>query len=97
MFHTITQVAAEKITTGEVGVIKMDGETLLTNSLNLVYFLAAAIAVIVIVVAGIMYATSSGDTGRLAKAKNLIIYAIVGLAVVFTAFAITNFVIGRFK
>ena len=83
--------------TTTVNVPTGSADSLLTNGLNLVYFLAGAIAVIVIIVAGIMYVTSSGDAGRLTKAKNLLIYSIVGLVVVLIAFVVTNFVIGRFN
>jgi len=96
MIHFLTQFA-QKIPAGSSGIPTMTGEQLLTNGLNLTYFLAGSIAVIVIVVAGIMYTTSSGDAGRVAKAKNLITYSIIGLVVVLTAFIITNFVIGRFN
>ena len=44
-----------------------------------------------------MYVTSTGDAGRVTKAKNLLTYAIVGLIIILSAFAITNFVIGRFN
>lgn len=96
MKHLLTQFA-QKVDAGTSGIPTMTGEQLLTNGLNLTYFLAGSIAVIVIVVAGIMYTTSSGDAGRVAKAKNLLTYSIVGLVVVLSAFLITNFVIGRFN
>lgn len=85
---------AQKIDAGKSGIPKTSANDLLTNSLDLVYFFAGAIAVIVIIVAGIMYSASSGDTGRIAKAKNLLTYAIAGLVVVLSAFAITHFIIG---
>jgi hypothetical protein len=69
---------------------------LLTNALNTVYFLAAIVAVIVIIVAGLAYSTSGGDSGKVTKAKNQILFAVIGLVVVLAAFAITNFVIGQF-
>ena len=72
-------------------------ETVLKNVLNIVYGLVGVIAVIVIIIGGINYATSSGDSARVTKGKNLLLYAIVGLAVVFTAFALTNYVFLRFK
>lgn len=82
---------------GQVNVFTGDENTVLQNGLNIVYFLAGIIAVIVIIVAGIMYATSSGDQARITKAKNLILYSIAGLVIILSAFVITNFVIGRFK
>lgn len=95
MKHLFQQFA-QRIDAGANGIPTMSDDQLLTNALNLTYFLAGTIAVIVIIVAGIMYTTSSGDAGRVTKAKNLLTYSIVGLVVVLMAFTITNFVIGRF-
>jgi hypothetical protein len=50
--------------------------------------------VIVVVVAGIFYVISAGDSGKVAKAKTALTYALVGLGIIIMAFAITNFVIG---
>ena len=86
----------QAIDAGKAGIPTMSGDKLLINGLNLTYFLAGVIAVIVIIIAGILYITSTGDSGKVAKAKNLLTYSIVGLVVVLLAFVITNFVIGRF-
>lgn len=69
---------------------------LLANALNLVYFIAGTISVIVIIIGGIMFATSAGDAGKVTRSKNMLTYAIVGLVIILVAFAITNFVTGRF-
>ena len=79
------------------GIPQMTDAELLQNILNLVYFFAGAVSVIVIIVAVFMYTASSGDAGRVAKAKNLLTYSIVGVLIVIMAFTITNFVIGRFN
>jgi hypothetical protein len=81
---------------GDVGIPTLEADQVFSNGLNLVYTLAGIIAVIVIIIAGIMYSTSAGDPGRITKAKNLILYAVIGLVVVIIAFAVTNFVSGRF-
>ncbi|MBR6532319.1 hypothetical protein IKT64_00905 [Candidatus Saccharibacteria bacterium] len=49
------------------------------------------VAVIFIVVGGISYMTSSGDAGKVKKAKDTILYAVIGLVVCALAFAIVNF------
>ena len=72
-----------------------DGE-ILTNVLNIAYFLAGVIAVVIIIIAGITYATSAGNSAGVTKAKNLILYSVVGLILITVAFSITNFVVGRF-
>ena len=46
-----------------------------------------------VVIGGVSYATSQGDPGRLKKAKDTILYGIIGLVIVLMAFAITNFVL----
>ena len=71
-------------------------ETVLHNGLNIAYFLAGVIAVIVIIVGGIMYATAAGNSGSITKAKNLILYSVVGLVVIIIAYAVTYFVLGKF-
>jgi uncharacterized membrane protein YuzA (DUF378 family) len=68
----------------------------LASGLNIVYLIAGIAAVIVIILSGIKYTTSGGDSGAVASAKNTLLYAIVGLVVVILAFTITQFVIGRF-
>lgn len=68
----------------------------LTPILNLIYTVAGLVAVVAIIIGGILYVTSDGDSGRLQKAKNSIVYSIVGLIFVILAAAITNFVLGQF-
>lgn len=96
MKHFLLQFA-QKIDAGQVGIPEANENQLLLNGLNLVYFLAGAIAVITIVIAGVLYSSSSGDAGRITKAKNLLTYAIIGIIIIVVAFAVTNFVIGRFS
>ena len=52
------------------------------------------VAVAVIVIGGVMYMTSMGDTGKVTRAKNTILYGVIGLAICALAFAIVTFVVG---
>ena len=81
----------------QVNIPTISADQVLHNGLNITYFLAGIIAVIVIIIGGITYSTSGGDSSALTKAKNMILYAVVGLVIILSAFVITNFVIGRFK
>jgi len=74
-----------------------DLPSFITNIVNILLFLAGAIAVIVIIIGGIRYVMSSGDAGQVQSAKNTILYAVVGLVVVIMAYAIVNFVINQFQ
>jgi len=71
------------------GIIKTIVEVLLTA--------VGAISIIMIVIGGIMFALSSGDAQKAAKARNTVLYAVVGLAVSLFASAIVNFVFNRFN
>lgn len=68
----------------------------LSGGLNAVYFIAGIVAVVVIVVAGYFFVTSTGEPEKVAKARNTILYAVIGLVVIISAFVITQFVLGRF-
>jgi hypothetical protein len=70
--------------------------TLITKVINVMLFIIGVLSVIMIVYGGILYVISAGDSGRVSKAKNTIMYAIVGLVVALLAYAIVNFVITRF-
>lgn len=51
------------------------------------------VCVIVVVIGGITYMTSAGDTQKIEKGKKTIIYGLVGLVICALAFAIVNFMI----
>ena len=60
---------------------------------NILLFIVGAISVIMLIIGGIRYAVSGGDSGAVTSAKNTILYAIIGLVVALLAYVIVNFVI----
>lgn len=64
---------------------------------NILLFILGAVAVVMIVIGGIRYTTSNGDSSSLTSAKNTILYAVVGLVIAIMAYAIVNFVIDAFR
>lgn len=68
-----------------------------TNIINAVIGILATIAVIFVLIGGIQYMTSGGDSGKIKTAKNTILYALIGLVVCVLAFAIVNWLIGILK
>jgi hypothetical protein len=99
--HTLVAQLAVTLVGGDSGstvnIPSTPDNQVLHNALNIAYSLGGTVAVIIIIIGGIMYATSGGESAGLTKAKNMILYAVVGLVVILVAFAITNFVIARFK
>ena len=71
-------------------------QIMMPGIIRLAYFWATVIAVIVLVIAGFIYATSQGDPSKVAQAKNAMLYTVVGLVVVYMSAAIIMFVNGAF-
>jgi energy-converting hydrogenase Eha subunit E len=60
---------------------------------NILLFLIGAISVIMLIIGGIRYVVSNGDSNAVVGAKNTILYAIIGIVVAFLAYAAVNFII----
>ncbi len=67
-----------------------------TTITNVMLFIVGAISVIMIVIGGLRYVISGGNSANVTTAKNTILYAIVGLIISIMAYAIINFVISSF-
>lgn len=65
--------------------------------INFLLYLIGVIAVIMIIVGGLRYVTSGGNSSQVSSAKDTILYAVVGLIVAIAAYAIVNFVITQFR
>ena len=65
----------------------------ITNILNGIIGVLGVVCVVVVIIGGINYMTSSGDAGKVKKAKDTILYGLIGLVVCLLAFALVNFVI----
>lgn len=70
--------------------------TLIGTLVNVLLFLVGTLSVVMIIYGGITYTTSAGDAGKVARAKNTILYSVVGLVVSFLSYAIVNWVLGIF-
>lgn len=70
-------------------------QTNITSIINGVIGALGIVAVIIIIIGGVSYMTSSGDAGKVKKAKDTILYGVIGLVICVLAFAIVNFVIAN--
>ena len=67
-------------------------DTLIRNVINILLWAIGIVSVIMIIIGGIRYATSNGDSNQVTAAKNTIMYAVIGLVIAIFAYAIVNFV-----
>lgn len=63
---------------------------------NVLLFILGAVSVIMIIIGGLRYVISGGNSTAVTAAKNTILYAIVGVIVALLAYAIVNFVLTSF-
>jgi uncharacterized membrane protein YozB (DUF420 family) len=61
---------------------------------NFLLIAAGAIAVIFLIIGGIRYMISSGNSDQIEKAKHTILYAIIGIVIVIFSYVIVNTIQG---
>lgn len=72
------------------------GTGIFTKITNIMLFIIGALSVIMLIIGGLRYVVSGGNSSAVTAAKNTILYAIVGIVVALLAYAIINFVLGTF-
>lgn len=71
-------------------------QSVITDVVNILSFVVGFVSVVMIMVGGLKYITSNGDTNSISSAKQTILGAIIGLVIVAVAQAVVRFVIRRF-
>lgn len=65
-----------------------------TTVVDVLLFVVGAISVIMLIIGGIRYVVSAGNSTAVTGAKSTIMYALIGLVVAFLAYAIVHWVLG---
>lgn len=89
-------VCQDKSTTQDASNNSIFGKNgILTSAARIVTIVVGIASVIMIIVGGIRYVMSSGDSNNINGAKNTILYALIGLVVAVLAGSIIQFVISK--
>lgn len=67
--------------------------SMISTIINFALGVIGLMCVVIIIIGGVTYATSQGDSGKVSKATKTLLYGVVGLVVCLLAFAIVNFVL----
>lgn len=94
LHHLLTHLAAVSAPSIQALPHPNTGKTLKTV-LEIVFSIAGALSLLVIVIAGLTFITSQGDPQKVAQARNAIVYAAAGLAISILAVSIVGFVVGH--
>ena len=101
---SVTSVAADSKSDAQSAVSSIGGGSgsdttelpaKIKSIITILLFVVGVAAVIMIIIGGIRYTTSNGDSSQTTAAKNTVLYAVVGLVIAVMAFAIVNWVIGK--
>lgn len=93
MYKYLYLLAASTSLTG-VNVPRVNANAMtLAGVLTWIYMIMGVLAVVFVIIGGLRYILSNGDSSKLAQAKNTIMYAIIGLVLVILAYAVTQFVV----
>lgn len=68
-------------------------QSVVKTVINALLYIVGFLSVIMIIVGGLRYVMSAGNSSAVTGAKNTILYAVVGLVVAFMAYAIVNWVL----
>lgn len=68
---------------------------LVASVMKVMFTTAGIVAVLIITIAAFQYVLSQGDPQKTTKAKNTILYAVVGLVIAIAGYSIVAFVIGK--
>ncbi len=68
---------------------------LIGSIINVFSLVIGVVAIVMLLIGGLKFITSSGDAGRLTSAKQTIIYALVGLIIVALAQAAVRFILNK--
>lgn len=60
-----------------------------------IFTILGALAFLMVIISGLRYITARGNPESITKAKNNIMYSLIGLAIVILASTIVNYIIGK--
>jgi hypothetical protein len=67
-----------------------------TTFTSVLLFAVGAISVIMIIIGGLRYVISGGDSSNITAAKNTVLYALIGLIIALLSYAVIRFVLTSF-
>lgn len=70
-----------------------DVPTLIGNVINYVLGIVGSLALVMFIYGGIVWMTAAGNEKSIDKGKNILMWAALGLAVIFLSYALTRFVL----
>ena len=87
----------KNVPNGQIDLPQLEPDKVVSGGFNVAFFVAGALAVIMIIYGGIRYITAHGDEKQVKVAKDTIVYSVAGLIIAILAYALVTFIFDRFK
>ncbi len=98
MFNYLSLLAADLAgQTIDINETPADASIITSTVLPLIFGILGALSLMYVVIGGFRYTISAGDPNNVQRARETIIYALIGLVVSVSAFTIINFVLENFQ
>ena len=81
--------------TNSGGSAKQDLPDVITTIINVMLFIAGALAVIMIIYGSIRFMTAHGNEKQVESARLIVTYSVIGLIIAILAYALVNFVLSN--
>jgi hypothetical protein len=97
VFFVIDKTRYSTVNGTTVAIDYVQGISEVVGFTNLLVSIIVPIMILVVVIAGVMYVSSAGNPETQKKATSMITYAVIGLIIVYGAFAlVSTFITGKF-
>ena len=92
LFFGLTSTANAVSLTNPLGATA-DPRVIIGNILNALLGLIGSIALIMFIAGGVEILLSTGNSDKIKKGRDTMVYAAIGLAIIFSSYALVNYVI----
>jgi hypothetical protein len=93
IFKLLSQIVIDPDIELDIPLADAPNDETIAYVLEIIFGIAGAVSMLMIVIAGMQYILSRGDSQKAGNARSTIIYAGVGMAVALSAFAMVRFVV----
>jgi hypothetical protein len=87
-----TPVSLDNPLTGRPGIEGSSPQTLIGKAINAVLGLVGSLALVMFIFGGFTWMLAAGSPDKVKKGKDIIVWSVIGLVVIFSAYAMVKFV-----
>ena len=87
--------AVKNVPNGQIDLPQLEPDKVVSGGFNVAFFVAGALAVIMIIYGAIRFMTAHGNEKQVESARLIVTYSVIGLIIAILAYALVNFVLSN--